>query len=139
MKMQHLLHLKLESKLTPLINYMSIPMIKSVISGLAMLLLSGSLLAHTELQSSVPAESAKLEGAPEQVVLTFTGEVRLLRAELRSASGQTQELTIPSSDWAAELELALPDLNPGFQYLDWSILSRDGHSMSGTLTFFIVE
>jgi methionine-rich copper-binding protein CopC len=112
---------------------------------IAPVLLAGALaalptlaLAHTELASADPADGSTLSDAPEEVVLTFEGEV---------GEGSTFAVTGPDGEAAGEgaLDLEVADRNvmrgqveviaAGVYTVSWSVVGEDEHPVEGEVTF----
>jgi methionine-rich copper-binding protein CopC len=111
----------------------------AVLMGLALVALPVAASAHSELDTSVPAESANLQTAPTEVVLTFTAELDL--------DGSSFTVTDPTG---AQVGTGKVDLNvaarnilrgdvsitkPGNYRIAWTSLSLDGDQLKGTVTF----
>jgi methionine-rich copper-binding protein CopC len=96
--------------------------------------------AHARLERSVPANGAVLEHAPARVVLRFDSEVerRFSRFALRLPGGDRHALAGPAAPGTTrELVVTLGALGPGDHVLEWSVVSRDGHRVSGALRFTV--
>ena len=103
--------------------------------------------AHARMLKSIPARGAELSASPVQLDLWFN--------ELLEDGFNTIEV-FPSSELAAgkhssltrgkvmvdpndrtHLTVKLGTLAPGGYVVDWRVLSRDGHSAPGRMTFTI--
>jgi methionine-rich copper-binding protein CopC len=112
---------------------------------LAPLLLAGSLvllptlaLGHTELAASDPADGSTVTEPPDEVVLTFEGEV---------GEGSSFGVIGPDGEAAGqgELDLEVADRNtlrgevtvtePGAYRVVWSVVGEDEHPVEGEVTF----
>jgi methionine-rich copper-binding protein CopC len=108
-------------------------------------LLAGSLallptlaLGHTELASSDPADGSTVTEPPDEVVLTFEGEV-----------DETAGFTVTDPSGAevgsGSLDLEIADRNvvrgevdvaaTGEYVVAWSVVGDDGHDVTGEVTF----
>jgi methionine-rich copper-binding protein CopC len=111
----------------------------AVIVGVALAALPVAASAHSELDTSVPAEGADLQTAPTEVVLTFTAEL--------DPDGSSFTVTDPTG---AQVGTGKVDLNvaarnilrgdvsitkPGNYRVGWTSLSLDGDELKGTVTF----
>jgi methionine-rich copper-binding protein CopC len=95
-------------------------------------------LAHTELASSDPADGSTLADPPDEVMLTFEGEV---------GDGSTFVVLDPSGAEVGSggLDLEVADRNvlrgqlevaaAGEYTVSWSVVGEDEHPVEGTLTF----
>ena len=98
----------------------------------AALLLPGAALAHTALESSVPAEGETVAGPVAQVELSFGDGIRLTRVEVEGPDGMT-ELDIAALE--GSVFIAPADLGPGAYELSYIGLGPDGHPMKGAFGF----
>jgi len=111
----------------------------AVIMGIALAALPVAACAHSELDTSVPAEGANLQTAPTEVVLTFSAEL--------NPDGSSFTVTDPTG---AQVGTGKVDLNvaarnilrgnvsimkPGNYRVAWTSLSLDGDQLKGTVTF----
>lgn len=100
--------------------------------------------AHDQLTSSTPAEGEALATAPEEVVMTFSGELIVLDASMPvavvmvvDASGQdwaTGETDVQGNMVTAQLKTGMPVA--GYQ-VRWQVVSEDGHPIAGMIPFTI--
>ncbi|RZU62460.1 copper resistance CopC family protein [Zhihengliuella halotolerans] len=90
--------------------------------------------AHDQLLSTDPADGDALETAPEQLTLTFSGEIQDIgaRVDLVDGDGATHE-----TEFAAEggdLVVTPNEALPAGDYtLSWRVISSDGHPIEGTV------
>jgi methionine-rich copper-binding protein CopC len=111
----------------------------AVLMGVAMAALPVAASAHSELDTSVPAEGANLQTAPTEAVLTFTAEL--------DPDGSSFTVTDPTG---AQVGTGKVDLNvaarnilrgdvsitkPGNYRIAWTSRSLDGDQLKGTVTF----
>jgi copper resistance protein C len=103
--------------------------------------------AHARMVKSSPAKDAELAAAPAQIDLWFN---ELLEdgfntidvypyAELDSrkhANLAQGKVTVDGND-RTHLIVKLGPLEPGRYVVDWRVLSRDGHSAPGRITFTV--
>lgn len=108
-------------------------------------LLAGSLallptlaLAHTELTASDPADGSTVSDAPDEVVLTFAGEVDedagftvLDPAGEEVGSGGLDLEVVDRNVLRGQVEVAAS----GEYTIAWSVTGDDGHAVEGELTF----
>jgi len=100
-------------------------------------LFSSSVLAHTGIQSSSPANGAKLSEAPKTIDLRFKGPVRLLKIEMKGSDGNLIDFPPLASDAdpRKNFSLPLPDLQTSAYKVSWMIAGADGHKIKGKLAF----
>lgn len=104
----------------------------------ALLLASGSALAHAMLDHASPPVGSTQASAPREVVLWFTEQLEPAYStiEVRSATG-----TLVSSGKASvganrtQLRVAVKNLGPGTYKVIWRVLSVDTHRTQGDFTF----
>ena len=93
--------------------------------------------AHTTLESSSPANGAKLEQSPPVVEMKFHHPLSLTSVVVVDASKAERKLEFTPHASAAEFKLPNPQLHPGRNEITWKGLSQDGHVVSGSLVFEI--
>ncbi|MCO1338573.1 hypothetical protein BJH93_06655 [Kocuria polaris] len=90
--------------------------------------------AHDQLLSTDPADGDTLETAPEQLTLTFSGEIQDIGARVDLVDGDG---TAYETDFAAEggdLVVTPNGALPAGDYtLSWRVISSDGHPIEGTV------
>ena len=96
--------------------------------------------AHTRLSAATPADAAVTTAAPEEIVLEFSADVRLLSVTLEASDGQAIEIgPLPE---AQQTVFALPimaDLPPGDYLVTWRAVGADTHAVSGDLSFVVAQ
>lgn len=107
----------------------------------SLVLLSGTVFAHTVLKESTPTEGSALNASPEQIHLSFTEEVRLLRLDvvtvLESGERKVDIGFAPESAAKTEYSVPLPELSLGKYRVDWSVMGADSHAVQGAVAFSI--
>lgn len=101
----------------------------------------GSASAHDQLTGSEPADGETVEQAPEELVLTFSGEIAQVGAQVRvtGPDGETVSDGDPQVE-GTELTQALQAERPAGAYeVTWRVTSQDGHPISGTFGFEATE
>ncbi|NNC63167.1 MAG: copper resistance protein CopC, partial [Gammaproteobacteria bacterium] len=77
-------------------------------------LFATSAIAHTQLSSSVPAQDTVVAAAPEQLVLTFSTDVRITALTLTDAAAVSYDLgTLPTTA-QREFSIPVPGLASGY-------------------------
>lgn len=115
---------------------------RAILAGLALAaaVVLGTALpaaAHDELASSSPEAGAALTAAPNEVVLTFSGEVLAdgAVAVVRDPSGTDRAGGAPEV-LAGTVTIPLQaGLANGAYEVQWRVVSADGHPISGTIPF----
>ncbi len=96
--------------------------------------------AHDQLIGSNPKQGAKLDKQPEWIELNYSGEIQDIGTEIRvEKDGEdfsAGEITVEGRT----VKSALPDdLKPGDYTIAWRVVSQDGHPISGTVEFTILD
>lgn len=96
-------------------------------------------LSHSKLESSEPADQKELTEAPEQLILTFNREVRLMKLELMSTEQETLDIGFkPSHERTKAFEVALPALAANSYQVKWLAMSKDTHKIKGEFGFTVL-
>lgn len=101
---------------------------------------STAALAHSNKESTTPADGAVLEATPEVIAMTFDQPMRLTL--IRLTNGDGAEIDVTRSDGMApitEFEATPAEMGPGAYTLEWRGLSSDGHPMNGSFSFQISD
>ncbi|MXR67699.1 copper resistance protein CopC [Shewanella sp. JBTF-M18] len=99
---------------------------------------SSSVWAHVGLSSSMPAEGTMLDETPENMELSFSGGVRLVKVTLEDSKQNDLKLTMPTDGkFQDEYLLPLPVLNQSTYTVSWMAMGQDGHKMQGKFQFMI--
>jgi methionine-rich copper-binding protein CopC len=102
------------------------------------LVLTFSASAHISLKQSTPAQEAMLMKSPEQLSLTFGGEVRLAKVIIKDEKNNSINFDFkPSSTPSTDFSWSLPSLAQGTYTVKWTALGGDGHKMTGTFRFMV--
>ncbi len=96
-------------------------------------------LAHNQLTSSAPGHEAVVV-SPEQLVLNFNDDVRMLRLALVHGASHNIEFGFsPSTDAQSMFSYELPDLMLGAHTVNWTIIGADGHTITGSFNFVVSD
>ncbi len=96
--------------------------------------------AHTRLSAAVPAEAAVTKAPPEEIVLEFSADVRLISVTLEKSGEQTIELgSLPENDQKLFTVPVLADLSAGDYLVTWRAVGADTHTVSGEIHFTVAE
>jgi len=102
------------------------------------LVLTFSASAHISLKQSTPAQEAMLMKSPEQLSLTFGGEVRLAKVIIKDEKNKSINFDFkPSSTPSTDFSWSLPSLVQGTYTVKWTALGGDGHKMTDTFRFMV--
>ena len=103
---------------------------------LCLLLLSHLASAHSVLKNSTPENGDMLSKPPEDLMLEFTMEVKLVKLQLIEQSGKPIKLMAkPSKDFETTFTIALPMLDSSNYKVEWIAMGKDAHKTKGDFTF----
>ena len=113
------------------------------ILALALALLSpASAAAHAELTSTSPADGEELADPPDEVVMTFGGELDPDGSGFVVTDADGVEVGTGAVDLEVaernELRGAVDITGPGEYTVSWTSAAADGHPEEGTFTFTVV-
>lgn len=94
--------------------------------------------AHSLLLESTPASGATLSELPRELRLRFNNRIErsLSRVRLVDEQGSARSLAVSvDGDAADRLAAVLPALAPGAWWVEWQVLSMDGHVVTGRFRF----
>jgi methionine-rich copper-binding protein CopC len=94
--------------------------------------------AHTELQSTAPADGATVEAPIDEVTLTFSGAIRAdgSSVEVTGADGKSYGGgPLGVLDFVVHQPVAA--LRSGDYRVEWRVLAGDGHAMTGEFMFAV--
>jgi copper resistance protein C len=98
-------------------------------------------IAHTALEDSSPDDGARVEAAPDSIVLDFTGAVRARssRVTVRGPGGERYE-SGPVSGAADKIVQALFPLGAAGGYeVIYRVVAADGHPLTGVVRFTLTR
>lgn len=109
-------------------------------AGLILLGLAPGALAHDELIDSDPAAGETLEQAPQEVTLSFSGDLTTLGAQVEVSGPLGSVVDGESQIDASQLRQPLStDAPPGDYDVAWRVTSQDGHPISGTSDYTVED
>lgn len=96
--------------------------------------------AHDVLQETSPQDGAQLTEAPEELVLTYSGQISDLGTQVQVTGPQGPATDGEPEVQGREVVQPLADELPAGDYeVAWRVTSSDGHPISGTLGFTVTE
>ena len=107
-------------------------------AGLAVLALSGSAWAHAALVNAQPAAGSTIDGPPSEIRLTFSetlvegSHIALFGEQFRAVANVTT--IIAGSQMRGLVSTAL---EPGTYTVEWTAISMDAHTVSGSYPFTV--
>jgi methionine-rich copper-binding protein CopC len=94
--------------------------------------------AHTHLKTAVPAKGSTVAEAPPNLVLTFSGPVRLTALTVTRQDGSDEKKIAPlPEEPTASITVPAPKLGAGQYLVNWRIVGKDGHVQSGKFGFTV--
>lgn len=100
-------------------------------------LFATSVLAHTQLSNSVPAQDTVVASTPEALVLTFSTDVRITALTLTDAADASYELGALPMSAQREFSIPVPVLAAGYYTVAWRAVGADTHVVSGEINFSV--
>ena len=108
----------------------------AAIVAAVMIVMAGTVFAHSKQEVTVPHDGAVLPAPPDVVSIAFDAPMRITVIRLTSEAGGTFELK-RSDDMRPVTDFrAIPPLLPNGRYtVEWRGLSADGHAMKCRFSF----
>jgi len=100
------------------------------------LIASATAVAHTHLESSVPADKSRVK-APTAIKLHFSEAAKLTALTLQKGKEAAVAVKPLPAAMAADISVPLPALADGEYVANWRVASDDGHVMSGKFAFTV--
>ncbi|MFT6926818.1 MAG: methionine-rich copper-binding protein CopC [Psychromonas sp.] len=108
------------------------------IAILSLLVLSNLAIAHSHLKLSFPKYGSELNTPPEDLILEFSSQVKLVKLQLIDESGEKIKLNVkPSENFKTSFSIALPILDSGSYNVKWMAMGKDAHKLKGDLPFTV--
>jgi len=114
------------------------------VAAVAVLAIAAPASAHDSLVTSTPGADERLAAAPENIVLTFSGELLMLGDSTLGAvvivvdgNGRdwvSGDVVVSGNTVTTPVDPGMPDA--GYQ-VRWQVVSEDGHPISGIVPFTI--
>lgn len=123
-------------------KHLSGPLLAGFIATAA-LGVAGPAFAHAHLVSSAPAAGSVSSG-PEELRLTFSEPIELAFTKVTLTGPDKEEMEVgkPGLDPADKKVVTVPvgaPLTPGAFTVGWTVVSGDGHKMSGSYSFEVAK
>jgi methionine-rich copper-binding protein CopC len=98
-------------------------------------------IAHSLLLDATPQVGAVLTAPPSRIALRFNNRVEkaLCRLTLVSARDGRRPLAVAPDGAPDQVTAVLPPLAPDTYRVQWSVLSTDGHVVTGSYTFQVTR
>ena len=111
-------------------------MVKFCLTLLVTLGVATQIHAHTGLKESIPAANSRVQAAPSQIELIFTGPVRLIKLNVVGDT-EPQINFIPASEPESVYRIPAAGLANGEYELTWAAIGADGHTMADSFRFVV--
>ena len=98
---------------------------------------AGHFEAASLLESSTPANGARLAASPDNLVLNFSVPVRLHEVTVHGSDGQTVPMMITAAGLVRSYSIPLPELEPGSYRVQWRATDEAGGAREGMFNFVI--
>lgn len=97
--------------------------------------------AHDALVASDPAQDAVLTEIPEQLELTFSGEISDLGVQFVVIGPEDRDVVLGTATVSGSVvtQALTEELMAGDYQATWRVTSSDGHPISGTIDFSIAD
>ena len=113
----------------------AVPVVAVALVG-AVLLGAAPASAHTELATSAPTDGEVLAAAPEEVTLTFTGEIQAGYVQVAVTGADGASLNVgPATVEGPLVRQPVQAGADGPYVVAYRVVSVDGHPITGQLTF----
>ncbi len=97
--------------------------------------------AHSKMSKSEPAEGATAKAGLSEIKLGFSKPVRVMLVKVKDAATNAKVDSVfkPAVTYATTFDFKVTPLQPGRYQVNWSAIARDGHIMTGKLSFKIAK
>jgi len=102
-------------------------------------LLSASLAvgAHTALKGAKPADGAVLDSSPPSIEIMFEHAVQMTSVSVVAEKAAERKLAFTPTGSSTTFTVEKPALVAGHNEVHWKALSKDGHVVTGKLTYVV--
>jgi methionine-rich copper-binding protein CopC len=109
----------------------------TVLAGLALLIGTGTALAHARLESSDPVDGASLDSGPQQISLIFSDPMTADFNTLTVIGPDNAHYeTGPITAQGTTVSIGVGPLGPAGRYeIGYRVVSEDGHPVTGSVAF----
>ena len=110
---------------------------RRLLLSIALLAVSCGAAAHTALKGAKPADGATLESSPPSIEITFEHAVQMTSISVVADKAAERKLTFTPTTAGTTFTVDKPALAAGHNEVHWKALSRDGHVVTGKLTYTV--
>ena len=111
-------------------------MVKFCLTLLITLGVATQIHAHTGLKESIPAANSRVQAAPSQIELIFTGPVRLIKLNVVGDT-EPQINFSPASEPESVYRIPAAGLANGEYEVAWAAIGADGHTIADSFRFIV--
>ncbi len=86
-----------------------------------------------------PSNGAELTEPPKTIRVSFIMPMRITVLKLTTETGETIPVALGQQKAAREFAVAIPELEPDSYSVEWQARGHDGHAMSGSFEFSVLE
>ncbi|MBH5317094.1 copper resistance protein CopC [Paenibacillus sp. GSMTC-2017] len=102
------------------------------------LLIPGAVMAHSKLETAVPAKDSTVEVSPTSIEMSFDTKIESLsNFKLHNAAGDQIETGKAEVDGSTMKGSLADPLENGTYTVKWTIIGADGHSVKGDYSFTV--
>jgi len=106
----------------------------------SLLLMSGLVLAHSDLEKSVPENGMTVNQPLQEIVLIYTQPVKLVQFELIGSDHQTVDTHFkPTLEDQTEFITQVNNLDNDQYTVLWTTMGSDGHKSEGDFSFTLKQ
>lgn len=99
-------------------------------------LVPAAAMAHSKLESAIPAQEATVEASPEQITMVFNTKIeKLSNFKLFNEAGEQIETAKAEVNGDTMMGKVTSPLENGAYTVKWTIIGADGHSVEGEYGF----
>lgn len=99
-----------------------------------------SVMAHSPLESTAPANDAIVVDVPSEVIFKFKNNIRLTRISMTHEDHPSVDLDLSAfSAFSADYAVPMDPMGAGIYVIDWRGLGADGHAVTGSFNFTVEE
>jgi copper resistance protein C len=110
---------------------------RRLLLSIALLAVSFGAGAHTALKGAKPADGATLESSPPSIEITFEHAVQMTSISVVAEKAAERKVTFTPTTASTTFTVDKPALVAGHNEVHWKALSKDGHVVTGKLTYTI--
>ena len=93
--------------------------------------------AHTALKGAKPADGAVLDSSPPSIEITFEHAVQMTSVSVIAEQAAERKVTFKPTTSSTTFTVEQPALVAGHNEVRWKALSKDGHVVTGKLTYVV--